>query len=196
MIRVSQPTSSNLDFKYGTTLLKITQYMLAKGTYGSSCNVNIIIDPYLEIDVGMIKRSVGTEFKKLPETEENEDRLLYLLNEQNYDMIIPNPNNDSSYEMWVKSVIHEFIHLEQLNSGQLKVTARMSTDGPVEDFEWNGEQVPNNVIELAESNHAAYMSLPWELDAWDRTPKLYKDFISWIEAWRDSEFKPPRGFKP
>lgn len=75
--------------------------------------------------------------------------------------------NPVFYKQIAENLLHELIHVEQAQIGWLTVTS----DG----VEWFGKLFDEP------TNEQEYLNLPWERDAWRRTPEIMKQVKS---LWR------------
>jgi hypothetical protein len=75
-----------------------------------------------------------------------------------------------SLKSFVETIMHELVHVKQFARGELKqINGRFN--------KWNKEKYDLNKID--------YWELPWEIEAYGRTPGLYYNFLLQNPEWRD-----------
>jgi hypothetical protein len=76
-----------------------------------------------------------------------------------------------SYDELLGTILHEGIHLQQAILGKL-VWNRYETQ-----YFWNGKPA-GKPISKGKIEFAAYKQLPWEIEAWSLTPKIFEKLFN------------------
>lgn len=144
-------------------------------------NVNTLVvskDPELKTDHARIKRRNSKMLKKMFDRNVNPYILTNMLNQRQYEVLMPEFEN---VEQWSKLLLHELIHLQQMDSGKLLIIVENTQNGPIESYLWMGYEVDPERLKAAQNDVQLYLELPWELEAYSMTPILYREYLSKIK---------------
>lgn len=160
--------------------LTVIQYFDDLREFETIKKLVVHIDPKLSIGSAFIRRRQGPTLKSMRLRDVSPRLIVDILNQPQYDIVLPNPVGHP-VDAWLEVLIHEVIHLVQLDSGRLEMTIVEDEGEWVNWVVWEENLIPERVMSEASINVEYRKSLPWEKEAYSESSGHLMNYKLWCK---------------